>query len=385
MSRVLVVEDNLCQRRFFCRALTEAGHDVCAASSAGEARKMIEAGDFDLVLTDLCLETEDAGLELLASVRKDPSKHHIFFVTLTGREQSFDDLARTLKLGAADCLTKPVSLDIIKAKVGQLLANAPRRDKPAKPPMPADPANTILVVDDDDDYRTVIETGFRQAGFTTRTTTRGKAAVSLARELKPAAMILDFGLPDSTGLEVVRALKNDPETSGILILLLTGNDAKGRAVTCLDDGADGYLVKGACPVEGVVAHARALLRVRQAPLITQLTVGPVILDMKNQKVRVDDGPGKKLTPKEFDLLALLMGRTPEIIGWEVLGERICDSPMHCAFKAKETMRVHLCHLKHKLGPKGAAYLVTHKQQGLQFSLPAEHPQKTASDESLPQR
>ena len=382
--RVLVIDDDPGYGRMAYRYLQTHGFEACQSATGMEGQARVLEFKPDLILLDIHLPDID-GIALHKALKIDPRTRDIPIILITAEVYLDSLLEAAVKGLQAEPVFFKGNADMLglMVRIRETLENPCHNAESAQGAKVSD--KTVLIVDDDDEYRTVIETGFAQAGFTARTAARGKEAISLARDLKPEAMILDFGLPDSTGLDVVRTLKNDPETSGILILLLTGNDAKGRAVTCLEDGADGYLVKGACPVDGVVAHARALLRVQQVPLTARLKVGPVILDMRSQKVFVAGEPGKKLTPKEFDLLALLMGRTPEIIGWEALGESVCDSPMLCAFKAKETVRVHLCHLKHKLGPKGAACLVTQKQQGLQFVLPTEQPPKAASDESIPQR
>jgi signal transduction histidine kinase len=123
---------------------------------------------------------------------------------------------------------------------------------------------TIINVDDYGPGRYARTKVLSQAGFQVQEAATGLEALRLAFELKPELVVLDINLPDVSGLEVCRRLKNDPVTSGIVILHLTASSTSPRdMVNGLDGGADSYLTE---PVEPavLVATIRALLRARQA-------------------------------------------------------------------------------------------------------------------------
>jgi two-component system, sensor histidine kinase and response regulator len=123
---------------------------------------------------------------------------------------------------------------------------------------------TIINVDDYGPGRYARTKVLAQAGFRVQEAATGEDALRLAFELKPELVVLDINLPDVSGLEVCRRLKNDPLTSSIIILHLTASSTSARdMVNGLDGGADSYLTEPVDPAV-LVATIRALLRARQA-------------------------------------------------------------------------------------------------------------------------
>ncbi|HXM44860.1 MAG TPA: ATP-binding protein [Bryobacteraceae bacterium] len=124
--------------------------------------------------------------------------------------------------------------------------------------------HTIINVDDYDPGRYARTKVLAQAGFDVKEAATGREALRLASELKPELVLLDVNLPDMNGMEVCRRLKNNPVTSGIVVLHLTASSiSPSNMVEGLNGGADSYLTE---PIEPavLVATIHALLRARQA-------------------------------------------------------------------------------------------------------------------------
>jgi EAL domain-containing protein (putative c-di-GMP-specific phosphodiesterase class I)/CheY-like chemotaxis protein len=121
----------------------------------------------------------------------------------------------------------------------------------------------VLIVDDDPDLRTIIALGLRRGGFETRQAGSGEEALILLGRHPVDAVIIDMRMPGLTGIEVIRALRDDPSTTTLPIVLMTGSGDQETVLLALETGADDFLVK---PVrlDELVARVRAHLRTSTA-------------------------------------------------------------------------------------------------------------------------
>lgn len=121
------------------------------------------------------------------------------------------------------------------------------------------PANTVLIIEDDEVARRTAERSLGKHGFTTLTATSGEDGLSIFAERNPAAVILDRGLPDIDGLEVCKRIRAMPGGSSVPIILVTAQDDNDDIVEGLDAGADDYVTK---PFNSDVlaSRIRAILR-----------------------------------------------------------------------------------------------------------------------------
>ena len=108
---------------------------------------------------------------------------------------------------------------------------------------------TILLVEDDDLLRDAFRMLLEDAGYQVLGAGTAARAMQLAEERMPALIVMDLGLPDRPGLEVVRALKADPELKAIPVVALTGRVGPAEERECLDAGCDRYLAKPVSPSE----------------------------------------------------------------------------------------------------------------------------------------
>jgi DNA-binding response OmpR family regulator len=107
----------------------------------------------------------------------------------------------------------------------------------------------LLLVEDDPLLRDALVLLLENSGFAVHEAGNGAAALRTAAEHRPDLMLLDLGLPDMAGLDVVRQLKADPITAGIIVLAVTGRAGSEERTRCLSAGCDGYLVKPVPPRE----------------------------------------------------------------------------------------------------------------------------------------
>jgi two-component system alkaline phosphatase synthesis response regulator PhoP len=166
-------------------------------------------------------------------------------------------------------------------------------------------AGTILVVDDEPGIVIIVRDYLDRAGFRVLTAGDGETALRLARTERPSLVLLDLMLPGLDGLDVTRALRQDPSTNGLPLIMLTARVDETDRVAGLELGADDYITKPFSPRE-VVARVRAVLRRAEGPPTYNgvLRAGDLAIDLQRRTVRRGDTP-IELTATEFDLLATL--------------------------------------------------------------------------------
>lgn len=216
----------------------------------------------------------------------------------------------------------------------------------------------ILLIDDDAAFRKIVARTLEDEGYTVSSAATGKAGISEAQRHPQDLVVLDLVMPGMNGLDVCQVLKQQVDTAGIPILILTGSDQDGQDVACLDMGADDYLTK---PVkaERLIAHVRALLRrllqAEQAP--AERAIGPLRLDAQRKVVSLNGTEYPHLTPKEFGLLYDLAGHSPKprdrvLLYRDVWG---MDAPSETSLK---TVDVHVRRIRLKLGWRSDRWLLS---------------------------
>ncbi|GAB6933672.1 response regulator transcription factor [Calditerricola satsumensis] len=174
----------------------------------------------------------------------------------------------------------------------------------------------ILVVDDEAPMRALLRLFLEQNGFAVSEAEDGHAALARARAEQPDLILLDIMLPGLDGWQVCRMLR---EESDVPIIMLTARDDVRDRVAGLDAGADDYLVKPFAEEE-LMARIRAVLR-RAKKAGDRLRAGPLVVDLRAREASCH-GRRLALTPKEFDLLALLARHPGQVFDREQLIERV---------------------------------------------------------------
>jgi len=178
-------------------------------------------------------------------------------------------------------------------------------------------SDSILVVDDDTAIRRMLARTLEAEGYVVESAGDGGAALAAIERLVPDVLVLDVSMPGLDGLAVSRAVRR--RGLAVPILMLTARDAVGDRIAGLDSGADDYLVKPFAPGE-LLARIRALLRRGREPGEV-LGHGDVVLDLNARAAR-RAGRELGLSPREADLLELLLRNRGQVVTRELAVERV---------------------------------------------------------------
>jgi two-component system KDP operon response regulator KdpE len=210
---------------------------------------------------------------------------------------------------------------------------------------------TVLVVEDDAETRAVLARELGSRGYRIQEAADGAAALARWEAARPDVVLLDLGLPDMDGLEVIRRIRRDAMTP---IVILSGRYAEREKVEALDRGADDYVTK---PFGLDELHARLRVALRRAagPASDaggRLVVGPLVFDAARHEVAVGGLP-VALTPREFELLRVLLGEQGRVVTKGKLLRAVWGQ----AYQGEDSyVYVHVSQLRHKLAaadPAGA--------------------------------
>jgi two-component system, OmpR family, response regulator MprA len=182
-------------------------------------------------------------------------------------------------------------------------------------------ADSILVVDDDAAIRRMLSRTLEREGYAVEAAADGGSALAAVERAVPDLVVLDVGLPGLDGLAVSRALRR--RGLALPVLMLTARDAVDDRIAGLDSGADDYLVKPFAPGE-LLARIRALLRRGREP-DEVLAHGGVVLDVRTRAAR-RGGREIGLSPREADLLELLLRNRGQVVTRELAVERVWGGP-----------------------------------------------------------
>jgi two-component system phosphate regulon response regulator PhoB len=211
----------------------------------------------------------------------------------------------------------------------------------------------ILVVDDEPDLLELVRVNLSQAGFEVETAETGRQALERVRRTPPDLLILDLMLPDLSGTEVCRHLRQDSSLAEIPIIMLTARADEVDRVVGLEVGADDYVTKPFSPRE-LTLRVRAVLRRRQpgsAGSSQVLERAALRLDPVRHRCFVDQTE-VELTAKEFALLHGLMMRPGRVMTREQLLDDVWGTDIAVTTRTIDT---HLKRLREKLG--SASHLI----------------------------
>ena len=239
---------------------------------------------------------------------------------------------------------------------------------------------SVLVIEDDQRIREVLARGLTGAGHAVRTEASGGAALAAVVDWQPDVVVLDLGLPDLDGSDVLRMLRG---VSTVPVIVATARDDEAQIVDLLDAGADDYVVKPYATAQ-IEARIRAVLR--RGPrggagsgagagrgggdgAETGLRCGGLMVDPARRTARLD-GRDLDLTRLEFDLLTCLARRSPEVVSRRDLLAEVWRQPYGGTDK---TVDVHLSWLRRKLGETASAPRYLHTVRGVGIKLEAPEP------------
>ncbi len=206
----------------------------------------------------------------------------------------------------------------------------------------------IAVVEDDTALRRALRTSLRARGFDVREMATGEAAIVLAADGVPEVVLLDLGLPDIDGIDVLIRIR---EFSAVPVIVLTARDRQADKVRALDAGADDYVTKP-FDTEELVARVRAALRRAPSgpPAPTRVHSGGVDIDLALRAITVD-GVVVRLTKTEWLVLEQLVTNPGKLLTHAELLRRVWGSGYG---SEHEYLRVYVGQLRKKLGDAASA-------------------------------
>ena len=211
----------------------------------------------------------------------------------------------------------------------------------------------ILIVEDDPALVELLQYNLASEGFQTAIAQDGEAGIMAVEEHTPDLIILDWMLPNLSGIEVCRQLRRRPESRTLPIIMLTARGEETDRIRGLDSGADDYVVKPFSPNE-LVARVRAVLR-RSHPEKSEqvLSYGGIAMDLEEHRVTRDDRP-VRLGPTEFRLLRVFMEKPGRVFSREQLLDKVWGREIYVE---PRTVDVHIRRLRKALNADGASDLI----------------------------
>lgn len=225
---------------------------------------------------------------------------------------------------------------------------------------------TVLLIEDDQRIRQSLARGLAERGHDVGSASAGMEGVELAVTGEADVVVLDLGLPDLDGTQVLHMIR---AVSEVPVIVATARDDEDEIVRLFDAGADDYVVKP-FSASHLEARIRAVLRrAGRLPESSTIVVGELHIDLDAHEARLSGEP-LDLTSKEFDLLAYLAMRPGTMVGKRELLAEVWRQPYGGADK---TVDVHLSWLRKKLGERAAEPRYLHTKRGVGVKLVAPDP------------
>lgn len=222
----------------------------------------------------------------------------------------------------------------------------------------------ILVVDDERAIVRALRINLSARGYEVHVAVDGRTALELATRVRPDVVVLDLGLPDVDGLDVIHGVRG---WSQVPIIVLSARDQEAQKIEALDAGADDYVTKPFGMGEFLARLRAALRRIRPESGDPKVVTSDFVIDLENRAVRRNDGTIVRLTPTEWriaEILARHPGRliTAQHLLREVWGPNYRDETHY--------LRVYMAQLRRKLepDPKRPRYFITEPAIGYRFVI-----------------
>jgi len=206
----------------------------------------------------------------------------------------------------------------------------------------------ILLIEDDLSLTELVRYNLEHEGFKVECTADGEEGWIMAQETPPDLILLDWMLPNLSGIEICRRLRRHPETANVPVIMLTARAEETDRIRGLDTGADDYITKPFSPRE-LIARINAIMRrIRPALSGHRLEYDGIVLDSTSHKV-TRDNESIHLGPTEFRLLRHFMENPNRVFSREQLLDSVWG---HDVYVESRTVDVHIRRLRKALNANG---------------------------------
>jgi two-component system KDP operon response regulator KdpE len=364
--RILIVDDEEIMALSLQHSMAGLPNcEIAIATDGEQALQLFERHPFDLLITDYQMPGTD-GMALATRVRQLYPQTVIFMITASDSNALRERAARASIQHVFD---KPVGGEEIRSIALETLRQ-PRscwegNGGSATPEIGAAAAETILVIDDDENLLRIIELTLTGRGFSVSTAARGQEGLALFHQVAPDLVILDIMMPGMDGWEVCRRLR---QTSSVPIIFLTALSSVDDVVSGLINGADDYLAK---PFEVPELAARVIALLRRArmtserPAILRFGGGELIIN-RTEQVVFTQGQEVLLSPIEYNLLLFMAERAGRILPVRLLFDAVWGP---CAETGRQSVKWYVWRLRQKIEPipNKPRFILTERGKGYRFS------------------
>ena len=218
--------------------------------------------------------------------------------------------------------------------------------------------HAVLVIDDEPQMRRLLRVTLEANGYAVIDAASGKDGVVQAAQCRPEVILLDLGLPDLDGVEVLKRIR---EWSRVPVIILSVRDRENDKIAALDAGADDFVTKPFGSGELLARLRTALRRGQPQPMEAIFRTGDLEVDLSARLVR-KKGQEVKLTPTEYSLLRLLVIHAGKVLTHRQLLAEVWGPN---AVEQTQYLRVHIAHLREKLedDPARPQFLITEPAVG----------------------
>lgn len=224
-------------------------------------------------------------------------------------------------------------------------------------------SSKILIVEDEAPIREMIAFHLTRAGYETLEAEDCRRARELLADERPSLALIDWMLPDMSGLELTRTLKRDNEYEDLAVIMLTARSDEFDKVTGLEGGADDYVTKPFSPRE-LIARIQAVLRRSGTTSVDQISAGILTIDPAGHRVSAS-GNSVHLGPTEYRLLKFFMTHADRVYSRTQLLDRVWGANVYVE---ERTVDVHVRRLRKALNEHAADhYIQTVRGAGYRFS------------------
>ncbi|KQX51950.1 response regulator [Paenibacillus sp. Root444D2] len=221
----------------------------------------------------------------------------------------------------------------------------------------------ILIIDDEPQIRKLLRVTLTAHGFEAAEASTGQEGLLQATMVRPDLIVLDLGLPDMTGMEVLAHIR---EWSQVPIIILTAQDQEQDKVAALDRGADDYVTKPFGMGEFMARMRVALRHIAKTQDEPVLKLGHLVIDLSQRSVELNDEK-LKLTPTEYDLLKVLALNAGRVMTHKQLLKQVWGGQQYES--DSQYLRVYVGHLRKKIeeDPTRPKYILTEPGIGYRFA------------------
>ena len=227
------------------------------------------------------------------------------------------------------------------------------------------PKHTILIVDDEDSIRDMLSIALDAAGYNVLQAINAQTAHTIAVDRNPDLILLDWMMPGTTGLELLRRLKRDEITEKIPVIMLTAKAQEANKLSGLDAGADDYIVKPFSPRELISRVKAVLRRIDRADSTSPVVVGELALDPLEHRVSIG-GVFINIGPTEYRLLHFFLTHQERVYSRDQILDYVWGGNVYLD---QRTVDVHIRRLRKAISVAGYDnYVQTVRGAGYRFSV-----------------